>query len=488
MERDQRYTQLSDEQPYQSSNRPLLLNSVDLDDSKPNEENEVKTKLTPTSIVVSSFVIILVVTILIVFCLHDIKRLAPPGKPTCDDPCKITIVESIPENHTYVEGSPTHLSLFQGWKNLISISEDSIDIASHYFSLRGVDVAPGPSAWQGEQIFTDILEAGTTRGINIRMVESTPIGDRQAFKDTGDLSDAGAAEVRRLDMSGFMQSNTGILHSKMMLVDGKHFYIGSANLDWRSLTQKKDLGVIVYNCSCLAQDIGKIFEIYWYMSSPDAILPFEWSVQYDTRYNAVTPLELKLNNTNAKALLSSSPPELTPAGRSTGMDAVLDVIGSAKTFVSISVTSYLPALKNKNPQRYWSLIDDKLRTVAFNKNIHIRLLVDAENNASTEATKFLHSLVDLDGIRGRIEIKLYTVPSYTEEQRNIPRARLNHNKFMVTDRAVYIGNSDWEGDFFINDSGIGFVIYENGQLQQQLLDVFDRDWNSQYAASLNATH
>lgn len=30
---------------------------------------------------------------------------------------------------------------------------------------------------------------------------------------------------------------SGVLHTKMWLVDKKHFYIGSANLDWRSLTQ-----------------------------------------------------------------------------------------------------------------------------------------------------------------------------------------------------------------------------------------------------------
>ena len=31
--------------------------------------------------------------------------------------------------------------------------------------------------------------------------------------------------------------NAGVLHTKMWLVDEKHFYVGSANMDWRSLTQ-----------------------------------------------------------------------------------------------------------------------------------------------------------------------------------------------------------------------------------------------------------
>ena len=30
---------------------------------------------------------------------------------------------------------------------------------------------------------------------------------------------------------------TGVLHTKFWVVDKKHIYIGSANMDWRSLTQ-----------------------------------------------------------------------------------------------------------------------------------------------------------------------------------------------------------------------------------------------------------
>ena len=45
----------------------------------------------------------------------------------------------------------------------------------------------------------------------------------------------GLAEVRALDMDRLL--GAGILHTKMWLVDDMHFYLGSANMDWRSLTQ-----------------------------------------------------------------------------------------------------------------------------------------------------------------------------------------------------------------------------------------------------------
>lgn len=33
------------------------------------------------------------------------------------------------------------------------------------------------------------------------------------------------------------QLTRGVLHSKFWVVDGRHVYLGSANMDWRSLTQ-----------------------------------------------------------------------------------------------------------------------------------------------------------------------------------------------------------------------------------------------------------
>jgi len=34
---------------------------------------------------------------------------------------------------------------------------------------------------------------------------------------------------------------------------------------------------------------------------------------------------------------------------------------------------------------------------------------------------------------------MFVVPAFTESQRKIPFARVNHNKYMVTDKTAYIG-------------------------------------------------
>lgn len=64
----------------------------------------------------------------------------------------------------------------------------------------------------------------------------------------------------------------GVLHTKLWIIDRQHFYLGSANMDWRSLTQVKELGVVGYNCSCIAEDLGKIFDVSLEMYSTTLII------------------------------------------------------------------------------------------------------------------------------------------------------------------------------------------------------------------------
>lgn len=46
------------------------------------------------------------------------------------------------------------------------------------------------------------------------------------------------ATVRNVDMSRLIGDN-GVLHTKFWIVDSRHTYIGSANMDWKSFTEVK---------------------------------------------------------------------------------------------------------------------------------------------------------------------------------------------------------------------------------------------------------
>lgn len=73
-----------------------------------------------------------------------------------------------------------------------------------------------------------------------------------------------------------------------------------------ALPQVKELGVVMYNCSCLARDLTKIFEAYWYLGQAGSSIPSTWPRPYDTRYNQETPMEICLNGTPALAYLAVS--------------------------------------------------------------------------------------------------------------------------------------------------------------------------------------
>lgn len=48
----------------------------------------------------------------------------------------IALVENIPEGLNYSENAPFHLSLFQGWMNLLNMAKKSVDIVSSHWDLN----------------------------------------------------------------------------------------------------------------------------------------------------------------------------------------------------------------------------------------------------------------------------------------------------------------------------------------------------------------
>lgn len=70
--------------------------------------------------------------------------------------------------------------------------------------------------------------------------------------------------------------------------------------------------MVMFNCSCLAQDLTKIFEAYWYLGQAGSSIPSTWPRPYDTHYNQETPMEICLNGTPALAYLAVSLKEEGP--------------------------------------------------------------------------------------------------------------------------------------------------------------------------------
>ncbi|KAL0973683.1 hypothetical protein UPYG_G00209520 [Umbra pygmaea] len=419
--------------------------------------------------------------------LHWLEGLWVPHQP-CSSDCRVSLVESIPEGLIYSSGSTSLPSISETWINLLTRANISVDIAAFYFTLRDSVIGLSePSAAQGKEVFKQLMEL-QSKGVKLNIAVNGPQNNTQ---DTADLARKGA-EVREVDL----QSVTGgIIHTKLWVVDRKNLYLGSANMDWRSLTQVKELGVSMEDCSCLAQDASRIFGVYWNIGAQkNGSLPPFWPARYTALSSSEHPLNLKLNGVSARVYLSSSPPQISAYGRSDDLASILSVITDAQTFVYISVMDYLPMSEFTEPRRFWPAINTAIQAAACSKGVQVNLLVSCWPHSPGSMFIFLQSLAVLKRLPlgCNINVKVFHVPS-TPDQRKIPFSRVNHAKYMVTDRVVYIGTSNWSENYFTQTAGVGLVVNQTdslvgeGQrsLQSQLEEVFLRDWTSKYASSLS---
>lgn len=411
------------------------------------------------------------------------SSLYPPHRESCSDSCNIVLVESIPEGLEF-NSSTTHPSIFQAWMNLMTEARSSVDIASFYWTLTNKDTGTHePTAYQGETVLKKLAELSGK--VSVRIAVNTP-QESQPQDNLRLLNDSGA-HIRTVNMR---KLTSGVLHTKFWVVDKKHFYIGSANMDWRSLTQVKELGAVVYNCSCLATDLGKIFEAYWFLGESQTI-PSPWPNSFSTLYNKDTPLQLQLNDTMSSVYLSSSPQSFCAAGRTPDLQSILSVMEDAQSFIYIAVMNYLPTMEFSHPKRYWADIDTQLRRAAYERRVQVRLLISCWASTQPVMFPFLKSLASINDPKSKldVQVRLFVVPA-TPEQREIPFARVNHNKYMVTDKIAYIGTSNWSGDYFVSTAGSALVVNQTASespeatVQSQLKEVFERDWSSAYITPL----
>lgn len=415
---------------------------------------------------------------------HEIQ---PGAESNSSDECRVTLVESIPLQVKFRDNKTVGVPLEKAWKDLISIATEQVDIVSFYWTLTGKDINVNSSSDLPGRDILGALEELPSTNVSVRVVTSIPSFSKNST-DLKVLKQKGV-HVRRVN---FGRLTGGVLHTKFWIVDRSHVFIGSANLDWRALTQVKELGVVVYNCSSLAQDLHKIFMSYWDMGLSNSSLPQPWPAQYDTAINKQRPLLVTQGNVSSSVYLSASPPPFCPSSRTLDLEAILSSISEAQHFIDVAVMDYSPLLVFTKPQRYWPFIDDALRAAAVDAKVKIRMLISCGRDSDPTMLPFLLSLASLNSPQHHIhlEIKLYIIP--VKNQSDIPHSRVNHNKYMVTDKVAYIGTSNWAGDYFTNTAGVGLVISQHAPssewmttLQSQLKEVFSRDWDSQFAIHLN---
>ncbi|TRY96268.1 hypothetical protein DNTS_001501 [Danionella cerebrum] len=381
----------------------------------------------------------------------------------------IVLVESFPEAVHYGINISTSQNLFHVWKDLLSSAKKRIDVASFYWSLTDEDIA---------------VHSSSDRPVCVRVVTSIPT--LASNSSDLDILEKHGVEVRRVN---FGHLTRGILHSKFWIIDDKHIYIGSANMDWRALTQVRELGAVIFNSSALASDLLKVFQSYWVMSKSGAAFPEPWPREFETNINEQQPLNIQLDGEQSQVYLTASPPVFCPASRTRDLDAILSAISGAQEFIHISVMEFYPAFKFFGLRGFWPELEDALKQSAFNRNVSVCLLVSCGRESDPSVWPFLRSLDALHSPSNKlnIDLKLFIIP--VGNQSHVPYTRVNHSKFMVTDKVAYVGTSNWSADYFNTTAGVGLVVSHDAlrpnSFHQRLRDVFLRDWDSKFAVSLS---
>ena len=281
-------------------------------------------------------------------------------------------------NYQVVESIPMGLDLkllpntdytYNAWADIIGKASSKLTIVCFYSSLLN-DASTVSGGQYGNNTFKAISDA-ITRGVKVTIIQNKPSAEFPD-DDTRALAKQGA-EVVTIDWSKAFSG--GILHTKAIAVDGKHFYVGSANLDWRSLAQVKELGVKITDCECLTQDIEKIMQVYYTLGTKmnSSFTGFKgWPEQTFTSVNQFVRLLVPFNNepvqNTSTVFMSASPRIINEPLRTNDIDALVSVIHNATQFVYISVMDFQPLLLYDGPVQFWGEIEgkfDKFKTSDF---------------------------------------------------------------------------------------------------------------------------
>lgn len=449
-------------------------------------------------------------------------------------------------------------------KRLTDSACKSIDLTAMYWALRPNPARRDEQGFRETQLLDEFggqegkalyeaLAGAAARGVKIRIIQSP--GFDPTDDESGTLCEmyADAIEVRKINMADWYSS--GIMHQKIWIFDGKSVYLGSANMDWKSLTQVKEMGIAVEDHPAVASDLSRYFDAWWTFTGLPAqervtrqvfdptvhterIVP-AWSGLDPPEHPVENPLDGSKgepasswgnpirfdvdpgpatgNDTQSpSALVSGAPRELCAGGRVFDGDVLVQTILDAKSSVCICVMDFAPvslyrgtyckdskkccmigadgAPEVATPVWWPDLVDAVLHAVTTNA-VHVRLLVSEWAHTSDFITPYLQALqaaANAGGVNrllrtGKLEIRRFRVPGWkhTDDRagrlRTYPgHTRVNHAKYIVTDRRMNIGTSNMTYDYFADTAGASFNTDHPG-LVNKLQEVFDRDWDSEYS-------
>ncbi|XP_022136348.1 phospholipase D Y-like [Momordica charantia] len=393
--------------------------------------------------------------------------------------CKAWLVQSIPTDMPQLQRVPGVLSTGDVFVWLAGNSTQRLDIIAQYWELLASpdDSRSGDygysnedlkkfGAYQGYDVYTAI-EKAADRNVTVRLVSHSGVSPHYG-KEPADLA-SGRPNVQNVTLLLGHWYGSGIVHSKVWISDDRDVYIGSANQDWKSLSQVKELGIYLTGCPTIAADVKAyfdnllklaflndtdytrtIFDQQWqihrkvpcwsYFVDPESRcrspLPPYVNFPHILGYPSISdPYTIKLSiqtpGSSVSTLqphscyLSFAPPELLFGRYQSDEQAWSDTIksvGNGAT-VRISTMDWLGQSQFTTPAVYWSSLSSAISEVIFSKNATVKLLVSYWTHSVESTDPYLKSLLysnilcnssKFNDCFGKVEIKYYVVPGYNE--------------------------------------------------------------------------
>lgn len=341
------------------------------------------------------------------------------------------------------------------WQSLFDHAREQIDIAAFYVS--------GNNGSRLNQTLDHLRKAGE-RGVKIRiLMEEKGIG--MSTPET--LAMLKAIPNLTFRLMPFGQLTGGIQHAKYLLVDRKQAWVGSQNMDWRSLEHIHETGLLISQTKVVEQ-AQSLFDHDWQLQSR---LAAGEAVKAD---NFISP-----PFTDRPGIqLVASPRAWNPSGIVDSELALTSLLGAAKRQVNIMVMDYTPLAYGQGPVRqYYPVIDNAVRTAAAH-GAQVNLMV-ADWNLHPPALSYLKSLALLPNI----SVRYVHIPEASSGP--IPYARVLHSKVMTLDGThSWVGTSNWSGGYLDNSRNLEVVVNDIS-LTGRLDNLFNQLWQSDYAHELD---
>jgi len=190
--------------------------------------------------------------------------------PEAEPAARAYLVESIPKGLEDLRGTSGIQYTEDVLVRLARQARYKIDLTAMYWNLLPDPNSADESGFSQEQFaamgadtgraLLDALRDAAARGVRIRILESPGFSTTSKPESAALRNEfPNGVELYEVDMSAWY-GGSGIMHQKLWIFDDQHIYLGSANMDWKSIMQVKEMGIAMENCPVLAADAVKYFE------------------------------------------------------------------------------------------------------------------------------------------------------------------------------------------------------------------------------------